>query len=224
MREKFGKGGSLSWLPVTLGVCALISFTIIAIMRLTPWQEEQSVLPPPPPEFTLPGTASGPQVPVSVLPPQSPSDSRAALSSAAPSSAARPTAPSKTPGRKPTTAPRTTPPPPAPTRVVVTVAGHYSVANSFGDSFIGQVRLTNTTGVARGWTATLAFPSNVGRLRASWVDGQPQPSVRQSGRTFTWTSAVPLAAGATIQLNVDFDRSGSGDTPTTCVVNGARCS
>lgn len=204
-----------------LGVCALISFTIVAIMRLTPWQSEQGALPPPPPEFTLPGTASGPQVPVSVLPPQSTSETPAAPSSATPA-----VTPSKTPGRKPTTPPRTTPPPPdpAPTRVVVTVAGRYSVVNSFGDSFIGQVQLTNTTGAARAWTATLAFPSNVGKLRTAWVDGQPQPSLRQSGRTFTWSSATPLAAGATIQLKFDFDRSGSGETPTTCVVNGARCS
>jgi hypothetical protein len=108
--------------------------------------------------------------------------------------------------------------------VTVTVAGRYGVENSFGDSFIGQVRLTNPTAQSRSWTAVLAFPANVGSLRAFWIDGQAQPALSQSGRTFTWTSSVPLAAGSTIALKFDFNRSGSGDTPSTCAVNGASCS
>jgi hypothetical protein len=221
MREKFGKPGVLSWLPTVLGVCALISFTIVTIMRLTPWPRQQAALPPPAPAFTLPGTTSGPQLPVSLLPQDS-----SAVTNPPRTDPAASAGPSRTPVTRPvvtTTPPRTTPAaPPAPT--TVTVSGTYGVDNSFGDSFIGRVALTNGTGSAHGWTATLVFPNNVGSLRTFWVDGQQQPTLQQSGRTFTWTSVVSLSPSQTIQLKFDFNRTGSGDTPSTCRVNGVTCS
>jgi hypothetical protein len=222
MSEKFGKTGVLSWLPTVLGVCALISFTIVTIVRLTPWPRQEAALPPPAPAFTLPGTTSGPQIPVSVRPAESPSSQGAAPGGQAGLPGPTTAQHSRKPATEPvvTTPPRTTPPAPA----AVTVSGTYGVESSYGDSFIGRVALTNVTGSARSWTAVLVFPGNVGSLRTFWVDGQQQPALKQSGRTFTWTSAVTLAAGQTIQLKFDFNRSGSGDTPSTCKVNGASCS
>lgn len=214
MREK---NGVLSWLPTVVGVCALVLITIVAIARLTPRPEQQQTALPEP-AFSLPGTTAGPQVPVSLFPADSASAEPSPTS--VPPRRTRATAPPAA-----TTAPRTTVPPPAPpTTAAVTVTAGYSVLSSFGDSFIGQVRLTNVTAEPRDWTVVLIFPSNVGGLRAFWVDGLQQPTLRQSGRTFTWTSTVPLAARSTAGLRFDFSRSGSGDTPSTCEANGSRCS
>jgi hypothetical protein len=115
-----------------------------------------------------------------------------------------------------TNPPRTTPPPSG-------VTARYSVLQSFGDSFIGQVELADTTGRDLAWKVVLVFPSNVGELRTSWLESLPQPSLSERGQTYAWTSSVPLAAGSKAQLRFHFDRTGTGDSPSSCTVNGSPC-
>lgn len=103
------------------------------------------------------------------------------------------------------------------------VTGSYSVLQSFGDSFIGQVELTNTTARQLDWKVVLVFPSSVGNLRTSWLESLPQPTLSERGQTYTWTSSVPLAARSTAQLRFHFDRTGSSDSPLSCGVNGSAC-
>jgi len=216
MHEKSGIMRGLPWVPTILGVAALVVFTIVTIVRLTP--EHSKTLPPPEPAFTLPGKTSGPQGPISLIPTADPT--AAAPTATTTTNATGPTSP----GPKPTsraipavvTPPRTSKPAPRP----ITVSGHYHVLNSFSDSFIGEVLLTNRTGAAQNWSVTLTYP---GRLRTSWLEGLPQPTLVQHGQTYTWTSSVPLDAGSSGQLRFQFDTVGA-ETPGTCAVNGSPCS
>jgi len=118
------------------------------------------------------------------------------------------------------TPPRTSPPRTTKPARPITVTGHYQVLNDYGGTFIAEVLLTNKTSVEQGWTVTLTYP---GRLRTSWLDGQPQPTLVQRGQTFTWSSSVPLAPGATGPLRFQFDTVNGSETPESCTVNGSSC-
>lgn len=220
MHQKSGNTEVQFWFLMTLGVIALVGIAAITVVRLLPGDADADALPPPPPPFTLPGGTTGPQVPVSLLP-------TTVLPNSDVPTTTGPAAPESIPAES--RGWQTVPPPAATTTAAPTAApaskvtGRYQVLQSFGDSFIGEVLLTNATGAAQDWRATLTFPANVGDLRTSWLESLPQARLSQSGRTFTWTSSVPLAARSTAQLRFNFERTGSGDTPKSCAVNGAPC-
>lgn len=210
---------ALPWLPTILGVAALVAFTMFTMMRLLP--KDPQTLPPPEPAFTLPGMASGPQGPISLLPttesttpaaePTSPDPKPTSRTIPAVITPPRATATGATP-----TATATTTKPPRP----ILVSGHYQVLNSYSDTFIGEVLVTNRTGVDQNWSVTLTYPGN---LRTSWLEGLPQPTLVRRGNTYTWTSSVPLAAGATGPMRFQFDKVNGSETPTGCAVNGSPC-
>ncbi|MCU7723351.1 hypothetical protein ODJ79_06480 [Actinoplanes sp. KI2] len=202
---------ALPWLPTILGVAALAVFTIVTIVRLTP--DHAQTLPPPEPPFALPGTTSGPQAPVSLIP------------STDPTMPATPTTDPTSPDPKPTS--RAMPAVITPSRATTTeparpilVSGHYHVLNSYADNFIGEVLLSNRTGAEQHWTVTLTYPGN---LRTSWLESLPQPTLVQRGHTFTWTSSVPLAAGSSGRLRFQFDKVNGSETPGDCTVNWSAC-
>jgi hypothetical protein len=213
MHDRFVRWGIPSWFWICLGVILLVLTTMFTVIRLMPLGGEAAALPPPAPAFSLPPGAAGPQVPVSLLPTTS------TVASAPPSSSVPAPSPSGTRGYEITVpdAPRTTTPPAA------LISGRYQVLTSYSDSFIAQVLLTNGTAQPQSWRAILVFPGNVGELVTSWVESLPQPALKQSGHTFTWTSSAPLAARSTGQLRFHFKRTGSGDTPTSCSANDAAC-
>jgi hypothetical protein len=210
VQEKSGIERVIPWLPTILGVAALVAFTIVTIVRLVPGHS-QTLPPPPEPAFTLPGTTSGPQAPISLVP----------------TTSAGPAVDITSPDPKPTsraipavvTPPRTTTRTTKPARPIL-VSGQYHVLNSFDDSFIGEVLLTNRTSVEQNWTVTVSYPGN---LHTSWLESLPQPTLVQRGHTFTWTSSVPLAVGSSGQLRFQFDIDGS-ETLDRCTVNGLPCS
>jgi cellulose binding protein with CBM2 domain len=194
------------------GIAALIAFGAITAIRLVPGDDTVS-LPPPEPAFTLPGFTSGPQIPVSLLP-RTPTSGPAVSRSVEKNSETSPAgdaAGDPEPTRGGTTPPRTTVPP--------GVAGTYRVLNSYSDSFIGEVLVSNTTGAERSWTVTLSYP---GELVTSWLESLPQPTLVQRGTTYTWTSSVPLAARSSGSLRFHFRLSGSAG-PSGCTVNGSAC-
>lgn len=191
-----------SWFLMALGVITLVGIAAITVVQLVPGDHTTAALPPPAPAFSVPGTTTGPQAPVSLIPP---------------TGADQPTATSRS--YRMSELPTATQPPPRPSGVT----GSYSVLQSFGDSFIGQVELTNTTARELDWTAVLVLPSTVGDLRTSWLESLPQPTLSERGQTYTWTSSVALAAGSTAQLRFHFDRTGSSDNPLSCTVNGSDC-
>ena len=208
MREKSGSMRVLPWIPTILGVVALVVFAAVTIVRLLPGNATPRTLPPPEPPFTLPGTTSGTQAPISLPPSAGPSPASVRPTEAGVLSPSR-------------TAPAVIRPPRATTAAPANVVGKYRVIESYGDSFIGEVLVTNRASVPQDWVVKLTYP---GSLRTSWLESLPQPTRVQRGNTFTWTSSVPLAAGSSGQLRFHFDRAGGSDTPDSCVVNGSPCS
>jgi hypothetical protein len=95
------------------------------------------------------------------------------------------------------------------------------VVSSFDGGFVGEVRLVNTTGVARGWSVRLTFPR--GHLVAAWVSGAEQGRGRFDDGVFTYRSGVDLAPGASVPLQFHFERTGT-TRPSSCAVDGAACS
>jgi hypothetical protein len=209
----YQKLGIPSWFPMALGVVGLVGITAVSIGTLLPDSDDPDALPPPQPAFTLPATAGGPQVPVTLLPPTDPSSAPVVTP-----------APTETLSFQPTptvsaSPPRRTSGPATPPRVT----GGYRVLESYGDSFIGQVLLTNTTTAPQGWRVTVVVGSGVSGLRVAWLESLPQPTLNRSGRTYTWTSSQPLAARSTGQLKFHFERSGRSNSLESCTVDGAAC-
>jgi Cellulose binding domain len=214
------------WFLVSLGVIALVFLTLFGVVRsLMPAGEGPAALAPSQPAGPLSvGNVASPQAPVSLVPatPSVAGSVASSLPPIVPSAGASPPPAGRAPAPPATNRPpRVTPPRAVPPAAQVT--GRYVVFATFSDSFIGEVTLRNATSRGQAWTATLTFPANVGTLVASWLEAQPQPVVKQSGRTFTWTGSQPLAAGATGQLRFHLKRTGSGDRASTCAVNGAVC-
>jgi Cellulose binding domain len=185
----------LPWVPTIAGVLVMLGLLAFAVISLRPTGTDLAATPAPPP--ATPPFLAGPAEPRL-------DGDRAATPEASPT---RPPLPR-----------RTTQPPPAPP-----LTGRYAVVESFRDSFIGEVRVTNTSASARAWTVRLRFPAGVGGVRAFWVDKARQPRLQRSGDLLTFTSGAPVAAGKAAQLRFQLDRDGSAEKPTTCSVNGAPC-
>ncbi|WP_326553035.1 cellulose binding domain-containing protein [Micromonospora sp. NBC_01813] len=145
-----------------------------------------------------------------------------------------PAPPSPTPSPTPTPVPATPamPPPttgPALSTVVPPpsadphLTGRYRVLDKFGDGFIAEVLVVNSSGQGRDWTVTLRFPGNVGRLYAAWVEGAPQATMSRSGQDYIFTSGVPVAGHSSVPLRFHFERRGHGADPDRCAVNGVAC-
>ena len=206
----------LPWVPSALGVMVLIALLIVAAGRFSAKPEQDRAVPPAPflpvpaPTFTPP--------PPSLLPPASPSPSVSARPDRQVTASATPR-----PGR---TATRTSPPSTttAPAPAPAAVSGRYRVVESFDDGFIGEVLIADEAGRDSDWRVELRFPAAVGDLITSWVESAPQATLRRSGAGYIWTSGVPVPARGQVALRFHFARSGTGDQPTSCTVNGQTCS
>ena len=202
----------LPWAPTALGVCVLIVLLIIAATRFTADPAPQAV--PPAQPFL--------QIPAPAIPPAgspSPAFSEPAPSSPPPATSKRPLPDRQVTAPTPTRTSSKPRPRPAPGPV----GGRYRVIDSYGDAFIGEVLVTNTSGQDRDWRVVLRFPPAVGELITSWVESAPQATLQRSGQTYTWTSGVPVPARSSVALRFHFSRSGSGNLPTTCTANSEAC-
>jgi hypothetical protein len=208
-----------------LGVAALVAaalltvalLTVVLVLTLVPGARRSGTLPPPPPPF-LPAPSQEAALPAPSREAALPAPSGPSATPAAPP-ASRTAVPVRTgvrPAPPSRARPATVPPP-------VTVTGRYRVVDSFDDGFIGEVLVVNRTDRDRDWTVRLRFPGNVRDLRTSWVESAPQATAGTDGGTFVWASGVPVAAGSSVALRFHFSRSGSGDRPRTCTVNGSAC-
>jgi hypothetical protein len=199
----------LPWLPTAIGVVIMIGLFVFAVFGLRPsdYRADRAPVAPPntPPLLAAPSVPEGADTGAAT--PEAP---RAPVTPSSPATSAPPRP-------RPTTAapPRPAPPP--------EVTGRYRVVESFGDSFIGEVRVANASGGSRNWTVRLLFPANVGGLRTFWVEGAPQPKLQRSGDVFVFTSSAAVGAGKAAQLRFQFDRRGSVSTPSACSVNGVTC-
>jgi hypothetical protein len=196
----------LPWVPTVLGVCALI---VLLVITATRFGGDEVAQPVPPAQPFLPAPAPAvTDSPTPAAPSLSARPDRQVTVSASPR-------PSRTSART-TTPARTTP-------AAGPVGGRYRVVDSYGDAFIGEVLVTNTSGRDRDWRAELRFPDAVGELITSWVESAPQATLRRSGDSYLWSSGVPVPARGQVALRFHFSRTGSGNLPAVCTVNGAAC-
>ena len=203
----------LPWAPTVLGVCALVVLLVIAATRFTADREVRT-LPPAPPFLPVPAPSREPSpAPAPASPAASERPDRQVT---VPASLRPSRSPSRSPARPTTTAPA---PAPAPGPV----SGRYRVVDSYADAFIGEVLVANSAGRDGDWRVELRFPAAVGELITSWVESAPQATLRRSGDSYVWTSGVPAPARGQVALRFHFSRSGSGDLPASCTVNGRRC-
>jgi hypothetical protein len=207
----------MPWVPVALGVCALVALLIVAAVPFVSSPEPQL------------GPAPQPFLPAEPPAQVDPSPSAREPAPARPSSAGVPAEPTQAgsaageptvttaPPRRPSPS-RTTPAQPSP------VTGRYRVLDSFDDGFVGEVRISNTSGRDSDWVVRLRFPANVGELITSWVESAPQATLSRAGDRYVWSSGAPVPAHGAVELRFHFARSGTGNLPSACTVNGEACS
>ena len=209
------------WLPTFAGVAVLVAVLAFVGGRVLGASDEPTALLPPP---VPPSAPSGPDLPAPLWPPTEPGASAGAV----PVDRTRPAGPPAGPAQASTARPpaATRPPatrPPATALPAGPVTGSYRVLNSYDDAFIAEVLVSNAAGQASDWTVVLRFPGPVGELITSWVESAPQATLTSSGQTYRWRSGVPVPVGSSVPLRFHFARSGTGNLPTSCTVNGTPC-
>lgn len=214
------------WIVVMAGVLVMIVLFVAATGYLTSDRRPASA---PEPVFPfVPGNTPTPEVTAEASADPTPSTGPASRS---PVATARPTGAGATPSRtgqpRPTTPagrPVTSSSPTAAPSQQGGLTASYRVTNDWRNVFMAEVRIRNQAGSARPWSVELRFPSGVGRLRAFWVDGSSQPTLRRSGESYILTGTQPAPAGGTVPLRVQYEHDGRTTRPTVCTVNGAACS
>ncbi|TDC78286.1 cellulose-binding protein [Micromonospora sp. KC606] len=229
------------WVVVVAGVVALLSLQVVALLSV-PGGERFHTRPPepvqtiplpdlPPPSAPTRVAATLPLPPSPGITPRRTEPSLGEVggtgAQAPPASSGGGAGPGAVP--PPAPAPSTKAPPTSPSRpgypppaAAPSVTGRYSKLNDYGDAFIGEVLLTNTTSGSRSWTVRLVLPR--GRLVTAWVEGAPQGSARMSDGVFTYTSGVDLGPRDTVPLRFHFEQTGGNNRPSSCTVNGVTCS
>ncbi|MET8837819.1 cellulose binding domain-containing protein [Micromonospora sp. NPDC004540] len=207
---------SSPWIIVSIGVIVMVVLLVVALGSVR-GRRTYAEAPPPAPTMSLPQLpVTTPTIPGGATRPPS-SAAGPVVPGLSPRSTVLPARPTPSPpARAGARSSRPAPPPPAPP-----VTGRYGVVSSFDGGFVGEVRLVNTAGTARGWTVRLTFPR--GRLVAAWVSGAEQGSGGFTDGVFTYRSGVDLAPGASVPLQFHFEQTGT-TRPTSCAVDGAACS
>ncbi|WP_255608753.1 cellulose binding domain-containing protein [Micromonospora sp. PLK6-60] len=220
---------SSPWVLVTLGVVVMVVLLVVALGAYRARTPARDALPAPVPDATMSlpelppsstaGDTAGPPPPVRPgLSPRStvlPRPTTAAPAAPTGGNAGAVTVPPPVPSSAP---PAPAPPPPSPPP---TVTGSYRVLDRFDGGFIGEVLVSNASGDPQGWTVRLTFP--YARLVTAWIEGAPQGGVSRSGDTWTFTSGVDLAPGASVPLRFHFERGGTDTRPSRCTTNDTPC-
>ncbi|GAB3189846.1 cellulose binding domain-containing protein [Micromonospora palomenae] len=200
---------SMPWIVVLLGVGLLAVLLVFALLSFR--GPEHPAAPEPAPPMYLPRM---PSVTSSATPP---ADTPLVAVDATPSRTASATPSPRASTRRPAATPTTR----APAAGSGRVSADYQATSSDRDSFSARLTVRNTTGGAREWQVELLFTGNVKSIRASSDSGL---SVRTQGSGwFVLSGTRPLSAGESAVVSMTFGRTGTGDRPGQCTVNGADC-
>jgi hypothetical protein len=195
----------LPWSPVLVGIGVVIGYLLWIV-----------VLPggDPPPLNGSRDTGAVEQLPppVTGTPTPTPSDSPE------PTDSPEPPSPEPEPSEPPEPEPTEPPEPPPPD-----VVGDYRLAATFDHEFIAKVVIVNNTDHPKDWKVRLAYPQDVEKLKAVWVDGSPDPAVHLDDGELVVVGAEPVDGDSHVVLKLDFERSGPNIDPTICTVNGTHC-
>ncbi|GGS09448.1 hypothetical protein GCM10010169_62700 [Micromonospora fulviviridis] len=200
---------SVPWIVVLLGVGLIVGLLVIALLSLR--GEERQPVPAPAPPMYLPtlgvdATTSAPPTGGATDAPGSATPSPSATAS--PSAGASRSA---------------TPRPTASTRGVAqgAVTARYEATASDRSGFEARLTVVNGSDGGQGWRVELLFTGNVKTIEASSTSGV-SVSTQGSG-VFVLRGTGPLPAGQTATVRMRFGRTGTGDQPGQCTVNGAAC-
>ncbi|MCI4061588.1 cellulose binding domain-containing protein [Micromonospora sp. R77] len=201
---------SVPWLVVLLGVGLLVSLLVVALLSLRTPVRQAAPAPAPPIYLPLapPTTSAAPTAAplVAVGDSASATPSRSASASARPSASVRPST-SATPA-------------PGGSRSG-TVTARYQATGSDRDSFTALLTVRNGSSAAQEWRVELLFTGNVKSIRASSSSGVSVTT--QGNGWYVLRGTAPLASGGSTVVEMSFSRTGSGDRPGQCTVNGAAC-
>lgn len=101
------------------------------------------------------------------------------------------------------------------------VVGTYTIRASWPTVFHGSVRLTNEAEKPQAWTVILELPNSQDKIHTAWIDGQPPPVWKQTGRRVEITGSEPLPAGASVEPV--FEVGSANPAAVKCWVNGNPC-
>ncbi|MGC1211613.1 MAG: cellulose binding domain-containing protein [Micromonospora sp.] len=202
---------SVPWVVVLLGVGLLTTLLLFTLLTLR--GPERQAAPPPAPPMYLPTIAA-------TTPSATPSD--------APLVAADTTA-SPTPSSSESPSPKASSPVPSTSRTAAapaaprtgTVSARYQVTRSERDFFDARLTITNGSARSQDWRVELLFTGNVKSIQASSASGVAVSN--QGSGVFVLRSTSPLGSGGTATVQMRFSRTGAGDQPGQCTVNGAAC-
>ncbi|QKW15240.1 hypothetical protein [Verrucosispora sp. NA02020] len=217
---------SAPWVVVSVGVAVLAVLLVVAALAFRGPEQPSAWKPGPAMTLPAPSTSdsvtSVPSAPERLSPaPGGSATSASPAASVLPSPSSRTASPagqseaSRAPDR-PTSAP------PGPPVAQGALTATYRVSGAVEpDSFRAQMVVRNGTGESRDWQVELRFTGDVTGIRAS---SGPGVSVSiKGGGWYLLSGTVPLAAGAQQAVDLRFSRTGGGEYPAHCVVNGSSC-
>jgi hypothetical protein len=200
---------SVPWVVVLLGAGLLTTLLILALLS---FRGREQPAPPPPPALpmylpTMPAiTPSATDAPLAATAP-----------TASPSGSATPSP--RATSRRPTPSASTTRRPDAASSG--SLGARYQVTESDRNSFEASLTVSNGSGRAQDWRVELLFTGNVKGIQASSASGVSVTS--QGNGWYVLRGTSPLGAGDSTTVDLRFSRSGTGDRPGQCTVNGADC-
>lgn len=221
---------SAPWVVLLVGVSVLAVLLVVAALafrgpeRPATWSAGPPMVLPVLPDATNSVDASDPAGPPSAAGPTG-------QLSATPSGSTTPVAPTSpvpspsvtgASGTDPSRSPASTasaPAPAAPDTGVLTAS--YRLQSADADSIQAELVVRNGTGGPIEWQLDLAFSAEVTGLRASSGPGV-SVSIKGGGR-YLLSGSKPLAAGVTQTVQLRVSRTGGGDYPLGCVLNGSPC-
>ncbi|WP_446215876.1 cellulose binding domain-containing protein [Micromonospora sp. IBHARD004] len=202
---------SVPWVVVLLGVSLLTVLLLVTLVSLR-GPEQQSAVPPPAPPIYLPtvgamATSAPPSDAPLVAVDASASPSLSASGTPSPrASSARPSVSASGVGAAPRSG---------------TLSARYQATASERDYFEAQLTVSNGSARSQDWQVELLFSGNVKSIHASSGSGLSVTS--QGSGAFVLRGTGPLGAGQSAVVQMRFSRTGTGDRPGQCTVNGTAC-
>ncbi|MEU4483008.1 cellulose binding domain-containing protein [Micromonospora sp. NPDC023966] len=201
---------SVPWIVVLLGVGLAVSLLVVALLALR--GEERQPVPAPAPPMYLP--TLGVETPTAA-----PTAEAATVAATGPATPSPSASPSPTAGASRSATPR----PRASTREAApgALTARYEATASDRSGFEARLTVVNGSGGGQRWEVELLFAGNVKTIEASSTSGVSVSTEGGGVFVLRGTGALPAGQSATVRLR--FGRTGTGDRPGQCTVNGADC-
>ncbi|MBX7266104.1 hypothetical protein KIF24_08760 [Micromonospora sp. Llam7] len=217
---------SAPWVVVLVGGAVLTVLLVVAVLSFRGSERPTAWAPGPPMVLPSPATTTDGAVPARdpATAPATSSTSAVPISPTAPTGqAVGPSSASPAPARASDAPVSSSEPEQSPPAAETGVVGaSYQVqGGADAESFQAQLVVRNGTGQSSKWLVELRFGGGVTGVRASSGPGV-SVTIRGSG-WYLLSGTGPLDAGGQQSVQLRFSRTGGGEYPAQCTVNGAAC-